>query len=245
MHTEPLVLIVEDDSDLATTLSQVLIAAGYRVLVAESGAAARATLEHVSPDLMLLDLILPDADGLVLATTLKMLRSTPIIIMSARNQQVDRVLGFKLGADDFVAKPFDMEELMARVEAVLRRASPPPSSAGGPADRIGIGELTIMESRAVVTLGPATAHLTPTEYRLLLALARHVDEVLSREALLQLVWGYDDAGAGHLVDVHIGRLRTKLQRITLAGPRIITVRGAGFKLESEPTPPDKGDAPSS
>ncbi len=122
--TEPIILVVEDDQALGSTLRNVLSSSGYQVWVAESGSEARATLEHLEPDLILLDLTLPDADGLILAATLKILRSTPIIIMSARTQQADRVLGLKLGADDFIAKPFDLEELLARVEAALRVRRP-------------------------------------------------------------------------------------------------------------------------
>src|SRR6266852_4943220 len=235
--TEPLILVIEDDQALVSTLRNVLSSSGYRVWVAESGSETRATLDPLEPDLILLDLTLPDADGLILATTLKILRSTPIIIMSARTQQADRVLGLKLGADDFIAKPFDLEELLARVEAVLRRATPAALSTPASVDPISIGELTITPTSALVTLGSGAVHLTPTEYRLLLALARHVDEVLSRQALLQLVWGYQDASAGHVVDVHLGRLRQKLQRAKLATPRIITVRGAGLSLVSDPAPP--------
>src|SRR6266851_243339 len=122
--TEPAILVIEDDQALVRTLRSVLSSSGYRVWVAESGSEARATLEHLEPALILLDLTLPDADGLILAATLKILRSTPIIIMSARTQQADRVLGLKLGADDFIAKPFDLEELLARVEAALRVRRP-------------------------------------------------------------------------------------------------------------------------
>jgi DNA-binding response OmpR family regulator len=233
--TDPLILVVEDDPALLSTLRGVLGSGGYRVWAAESGSEARATLEHLEPDLILLDLMLPDTDGLILAATLKTLRSTPIIIMSARNQQADRVLGLKLGADDFVSKPFELDELMARVEAVLRRATRTPA----PADPITIGDLTITPTRALVTLGATAVRLTPTEYRLLLALARHVDEIVSRQALLQLVWGYQDSGARHVIDVCLGRLRQKIRRARLATPRIITVRGAGFKLVSEPAP-DRG-----
>jgi len=235
--TEPLVLVIEDDQSLGSTLRNVLSSSGYQVWVAESGAEVRATLEHLEPDLILLDLTLPDADGLILAATLKILRSTPIIIMSARTQQADRVLGLKLGADDFIAKPFDLDELMARVEAVLRRATPAAQGTPASEDRISIGELTITPTRALVTLGSEAVHLTPTEYRLLLTFARHMDEVLTRQALLQLVWGYQDASAGHVVDVHLGRLRHKLQRAKVAAPRITTVRGAGFRLVSESAPP--------
>jgi DNA-binding response OmpR family regulator len=181
----------------------------------------------------LLDLMLPDTDGLVLTTALKQLTNAPIIICSARQEQVDRVLGLKLGADDFVAKPFDLDELEARIEAVLRRASRVREAPASPPDQIRVDQLLISQSRGTVTLGGQTVHLTPTEYRLLVALASRPDEVLSRETLGQLVWGYQDLGTGHLIDVHIGRLRLKLRRVSRAAPVIVTVRGKGYTIGSE------------
>ncbi len=239
--TEPLVLVVEDDSALASTLRQVLGASGYRVSLAESGAEARAILGQLKPHLILLDLVLPDTDGLILAATFKTLRATPIIIMSARAQQADRVLGLKLGADDFITKPFDMEELFARMEAVLRRAKPRLPVLPASSDRITVGELTILHSRAQVMLGSEIVHLTPSEYRLLFALATHLDEVLSREALLQLVWGYSDPAGGHIVDVHLGRLRKKLRRGRYTA-QIVTVRGSGYMLASGTSPPTEAES---
>jgi len=229
------ILLVEDDPDTASSLSRALESSGYRVTIVETGAAARAIIQELRPDLILLDLMLPDTDGLVLTGTLKTLTSAPIIICSARHEQVDRVLGLKLGADDFIAKPFDIDELEARVEAVLRRASraraAPPEA---PTDQIRVDDLVISQSRGTVTLGGQSVHLTPTEYRLLVALARRPHEVLSRESLGQLVWGYQDLGTGHLIDVHIGRLRLKLRQVSHGGPVILTVRGKGYTIGSEP-----------
>jgi DNA-binding response OmpR family regulator len=233
--TEPLILVVDDDPGLASTLQTALAASGYRVVLAGSGAEARAALLRLQPELILLDLMLPDTDGLILASTFKRLQSTSIIIMSARTQQVDRVLGLKLGADDFIAKPFELEELLARVEAVLRRATPAVASTPAATDHIRIGELFIAPSRALVTLGAVPVHLTPIEYRLLLALAESANAMVSRQALMQLVWGYDDASAGHMLDVHLGRLRQKIRGASLTTPTITTVRGAGFKLVYEPS----------
>src|SRR5262249_19810757 len=150
----------------------------------------------------------------------------------------DRVLSLKLGADDFVPKPFDFEELEARIEAVLRRASRVPDASVAPSDEIRISDLTIAQSRGTVTLAGHVVHLTPTEYRLLVALARRPHEVLSRESLGQIVWGYQDLGTGHLIDVHIGRLRLKLRRASHAEPVVVTVRGRGYTigLEAEHAP---------
>lgn len=236
------ILLVEDDADTARTLAKALESSGYRVSAVETGAEARAAIEHVRPDLILLDLMLPDTDGLVLTTALKGLTNAPIIVCSGRSEQVDRVLSLKLGADDFVAKPFDLDELEARIEAVLRRAArgreaPPP-----PTDLIRVGELVIAQARGTVTLGGHTVHLTPTQYRLLVALASHTDEVLSRETLGQIVWGYEDIGTGHLIDVHIGRLRLKLRRASRTAPVIITVRGRGYTLSDDTSETSGADA---
>jgi DNA-binding response OmpR family regulator len=224
------ILLVEDDPDVARSLIRALESTGYRVKAVDTGAEARLILERVRPDLILLDLMLPDTDGLVLTTTLKNLTDAPIIICSARQEQVDRVLGLKLGADDFVAKPFDLDELEARIEAVLRRASRVREIPSTPPDQIRVDDLLISRSRATVTVGGRLVHLTPTEYRLLVALASRPGEVLSRETLGQLVWGYQDLGTGHLVDVHIGRLRTKLRRPSKTEPLIVTVRGKGYAI---------------
>jgi DNA-binding response OmpR family regulator len=227
------ILLVEDDADTARALSRALEGSGYRVTAVDTGSEAKALIEHVHPDLILLDLMLPDTDGLVLTTALKALTSAPIIICSARTEQVDRVLGLKLGADDFVAKPFDLDELEARIEAVLRRAARSRETPVPPSDQIRVGEMIISQARGTVTLGGQAVHLTPTEYRLLVALSTHIDEVLSRETLGQIVWGYQDLGTGHLIDVHIGRLRLKLRRASRTAPVIITVRGRGYTISAE------------
>jgi DNA-binding response OmpR family regulator len=229
------ILLVEDDPDIARSLSKALESSGYRVTAVDTGAEARSIIEHVRPDLILLDLMLPDTDGLVLTTALKNLTTAPIIICSARQEQVDRVLGLKLGADDFVAKPFDLDELEARIEAVLRRASRVRETPSSPPDQIRVDDLLISQSRGTVSIGGQAVHLTPTEYRLLVALASRPDEVLTREALGQIVWGYQDLGTGHLIDVHIGRLRLKLRRASKSAPVIVTVRGKGYTIASEGT----------
>jgi DNA-binding response OmpR family regulator len=227
------ILLVEDDPDTARTLTKALESSGYHVTAVETGAEAKALIEHVRPDMILLDLMLPDTDGLVLTTALKSLTNAPIIICSARKEQVDRVLGLKLGADDFVGKPFDLDELEARIEAVLRRVARSREAPQAPSDQIRVGELVIAQARGSVTLGGQPVHLTPTEYRLLVALASHTDEVLTRETLGQIVWGYQDLGTGHLIDVHIGRLRLKLRRASRSAPVIVTVRGRGYTISAD------------
>jgi DNA-binding response OmpR family regulator len=233
------ILLVEDDPTTAMTMTDLLEGSGYQVRRAATAAETKATLQEEVPDLIMLDLMLPDADGLVLCADLKSRLAVPIIICSASNQTRDRVLGLKLGADDFISKPFDIYELEARVEAVLRRTGvgqpvPAPAPGSPPPEQQRIGDLVIDHTRRRVTLGGTPMQLTPTEYRLLRALASRVDDVVSREELAQQVWGYQDASSGRTIDVHIRRLRAKLA----AGanpPAIVSVRGFGYKLISDPS----------
>jgi DNA-binding response OmpR family regulator len=176
-------------------------------------------------------------DGLVLCSGLKSIADVPIIICSATPQKRDAILGLKLGADDFIAKPFDIYELEARVEAVLRRvaaARTSEPSAAAP-DHSRVGELVIDCLRRRVTLGGQPIQLTPTEYRLLAALASRPDEILSRNA--QLMWGYQDASSGRTIDVHIRRLRVKLGQGPVAAPAIAAVRGFGYKIALDDSSP--------
>jgi DNA-binding response OmpR family regulator len=230
------IMLVEDDMAVAQTLTDVLESSGYRIWHAENGADAKAMLEQGRPELIILDLMLPDMDGLVLCSGLKAIADVPIIICSATTQKRDAILGLKLGADDFIPKPFDIYELEARVEAVLRRthASYPPEARPTPtSDTIRIGDLSIDRSRRRVSLGGEAIQLTPTEYRLLSALASRPDEILSRDELAQLVWGYQDASSGRTIDVHIRRLRVKLASGAVPSPPIQSVRGFGYKIVSE------------
>jgi DNA-binding response OmpR family regulator len=222
-------MLVEDDVATEQTIARALETSGYRVFVAGTGAEARALLNEVQPDLIIMDLMLPDTDGLVLTTAFKAQSNAAILICSARQQQVDRVLGLKLGAADFVGKPFDLDELEARIEAILRRAARS-REASSTSDELIVGELLIAPARAAVRIGDRPLQLTPTEYRLLVALAVKPESLLTREALGQTVWGYQDIGSGHLIDVHIGRLRVKLKGASTNGPTIVTVRGRGYRL---------------
>jgi DNA-binding response OmpR family regulator len=231
------IMLVEDDPAIAQSLIDVLETSNYVVWLAENGADAKAMLEERQPDLILLDLMLPDVDGLVLCSTLKSLADVPIIICSATPQKRDAILGLKLGADDFIAKPFDIYELEARIEAVLRRASHSRTStapAAAPStDQLRVGDLVVDRSRRRVTLGGATLQLTPTEYRLVSVLSSRPDEVFSRDELAQLVWGYQDASSGRTIDVHIRRLRVKLASGPVPAPAIVSVRGFGYKIASD------------
>ncbi len=231
----PNILLVEDDSSLASMLADALGTRRYSVWHAGSAAEAEALVEQLQPDLIVVDLMLPDKSGLILCANLKARTGAPVIIGSGRSGQVDRVLSLKLGAEDFITKPFDVEELLARIEAVLRRSTASPSErpATRPADVIRVGQLEITPAGGVATVAGRRLHLTPTEYRLLLVLASHPDEALTREAIGQLVLGYEDLGNGHLLEVHVCRLRQKLRAVAGA-PDILTRRGYGYRLVANP-----------
>ena len=248
------ILLIEDDSGVAMTLTDVLESEGYTVSHVSDGGSAKAKLDEVHPDLIILDLMLPDSDGLVLCSDLKARADVPIIICSATSRKRDAVLGFKLGADDFVAKPFHVDELLTRVQAAIRRsaarqreaaaedsaqaeATPTLGLAGGLGGMAGprryeVGDLVVDHARRSVRLGDAQVDLTPTEYRLVAALASRPEEVLSRQDLAQMVWGYQDASIGRSIDVHLHRLRTKLKEANPAvtPPAIVAVRGFGYKI---------------
>jgi DNA-binding response OmpR family regulator len=227
------ILVVEDDPAMARTLVDALELGGYRVWHAADGQEARAHLDRARPDLILLDLMLPDIDGLVLCSMLKATAEVPIIICSASARRSDPVLSLKLGADDFVRKPFELDDLLARIEAILRRS--PPKSVGSslPPPRtheLRVGELVVEPPRRRSTLAGESLMLTPTEFRLLTALMTHAGSVLTRDTLAQEVWGYADASNGRTIDVHVRRLRVKLSQGRVAGPAIVSVRGMGYRI---------------
>jgi DNA-binding response OmpR family regulator len=229
------ILVVEDHSADCSLLSDLLQRCGYLVRRAETGGEAQATLERARPDLVLLNLPLPDIDGLFLCTTLKVLANRPVILCGPATEHRDRILGLKLGADDYIAKPFDLEEFKARVEAALRRAvqSRQAESVWRPG-KIHIGALEIDQARQSVSLGGVPLHLTFTEYRLLFALATCPEEFHTREELGQLLWGCQDADVYRTLNVHLHRLRLKLSSGPVPGPPIIAERGFGYKLGAEP-----------
>jgi len=230
------ILVVEDDPAVARTLVDALEYADYRVWHAVDGQDARGQIERARPDLIMLDLMLPDIDGLVLCSLLKSIADVPIMICTASARRSDPVLALKLGADDFVRKPFELDDLLARIEAVLRRAPP---KAGGdhlPPPRVTelrVGSLLVEPARRRATLGEDPLTLTPTEFRLLTVLAAHAETVLTRDQLASEVWGYADASNGRTIDVHIRRLRMKLAHHGAVGPTIVSVRGMGYRLTAD------------
>ena len=224
------VLVVEDEPDISGLLAFHLEREGYQVVQSRNGLDALQLVRTRMPDLVLLDLMLPGIDGLEVCRRLRQdpaTRALPVVMLTAKGEEVDRVLGLELGADDYIVKPFSPKEVIARVRAVLRRSRP--AAQGAP---MVIGQVLINVARHTVHVEGAPVLLTPKEFDLLRALAEAHGRVLSRESLLDRVWGYAAAEEieSRTVDVHVRRLRVKLGR---EGRRIVTVKGVGYRLDAE------------
>ncbi len=217
------VLVVDDDLALAEMLSIVLQQDGLDVVHVADGAAALAAFRETRPDLVLLDLMLPGLDGVEVCRRIRAESGVPIVMLTARADTVDVVVGLESGADDYVVKPFKVQELMARVRARLRR-----SDASEP-ERLSIGDLQIDVAGHSVQRDGAPLSLTPLEFDLLVALARKPWQVFTREVLLEQVWGYRHAGDTRLVNVHVQRLRSKIEHDPEHPQIVVTVRGVGYK----------------
>lgn len=241
-------LIVEDDVALSNLLRSHLEAEGYTVLQAFDGPSALDMVELIHPQLILLDWMLPGMDGLAVCRRLRQTHLTPIIMLTARTEEVDQILGLEVGADDYIAKPFSIRQVLARVRAVLRRveldskqvhAGPPPAPLAGsepPASLSGVapalvrGALRISPAERSVKLEGQEIDLTPKEYDLLVLLASHPGWVFRREVLLQQVWGDSYEGFDRTIDNHITRLRKKLGPV---GEKIDTVWGVGYRFKAD------------
>ncbi len=226
----PFILVVEDEDALATLLQYNLEKEGYRVAVAADGEDALVRVDEAQPDLLMLDWMLPKVSGIEVCRRLRSrpeTRNLPIIMLTARGEETDRIRGLDTGADDYITKPFSMTELTARVRAVLRRIRP-----GLAEDRVRHGDLSIDRVAHRVKRAGREIHLGPTEFRLLDYLMQHPGRVFSREQLLDAVWGSDVYVEARTVDVHIGRLRKALNKEIDADP-IRTVRSAGYALDLE------------
>ena len=230
----PTVLLIEDDLGLAAMLSDALRARGYSVAHVESASDAETAIDLVRPDVILLDLVLRDSNGLIMCARLKARSGAPVIICSATQRKDDAAIGLQLGADDFVRKPFLVDELQVRIDLALRRRPEFVADEARPGDQVvRVGGLTIHATKCIVKVGSEVLHLTPTEYRLLTALAGRANEVLSRNELAERVWGYVDAGVMRSLDVHMRHLRVKLTAAADAGPYLLTRRGFGYQLVDE------------
>jgi DNA-binding response OmpR family regulator len=225
------ILVVDDEPPIVEMLAYNLERANYQVSVARDGEEALAKARREQPDLIILDLMLPRLDGLEVCRALRRERDVPIIMLTARDSEVDRVVGLELGADDYVVKPFSVRELVARVKNVLRRTAQRPAATA--TEPIWVGALWVEPARHEARWRDAELDLTALEFDLLHVLARHAGQVLSREQLLEQVWGYDYYGDLRVVDAAIKRLRAKLRQAAPQGELIATVRGVGYKLATE------------
>jgi DNA-binding response OmpR family regulator len=214
------ILLVEDEEDIASLVRAYLENDGFRVIWVARGADGVAALEQHEIRLAILDLQLPDADGLDLCRLIRQTSRLPIVIVTARDEEVDRITGLELGADDYVTKPFSPRELVARVRAVLRRAEPEELDG-----EMTIGDVIVQPAGRTVSVAGSPVELTGMEFDLLAFLAAHPGIVMSRERLLERVWGLEFPGGTRTVDVHVAQLRKKLDRPDL----IRTVRGSGYK----------------
>ena len=224
----PKILIVEDEVNVRDTLALNLRAEGFEILTAQDGEEGLQMAREQTPDLIILDLMLPKLDGLSLCRILRRTSDVPILMLTARGTEMDRIAGLETGADDYVVKPFSLGELMARVRALLRRVR---SDHSASATQLQSGNLTLDLMTRRVTLDGTPLKFTQKEFDLLAELMRNQGAVLSRDLLLTHVWGYDYVGDSHTVDVHIRWLRAKIEADPSAPERITTVRGVGYRFE--------------
>ncbi len=252
---QPTILVVDDEPSLRDALSYTLRKEGYRVEVAASGSEAIQAARRQRPDAVVLDVMLPGIDGLQVCRTLRSESTVPILLLSAKGEEIDRVVGLEVGADDYLTKPFAMRELLARIRAMLRRVEMMKSASLGAATELAthapamtvleaapmataeapvvLGDLVVDRARRVATVGTAVLALRPKEFDLLHFLAQHPGVVHSRDVLLRRVWGYDFPFGTRTVDVHVRWLRQKIEQDPGNPRRLETVRGFGYRLVSD------------
>jgi DNA-binding response OmpR family regulator len=222
------ILLIEDDDRIRTSMRLALQDEGHEVAEAARAEDGLRIFSADGADVVLVDLMLPDIDGFECCRQLRRTSDVPIIMVTARTDTHDVVAGLEAGADDYVTKPFEMKELSARIRALRRRSRP---ANAPPSETIVVGDLEIKPDAGVVLRGGKEIHLTRTEFRLLCELATAPQRVFSRELLLERVWGYDYFGDGRIVDVHVRRLRTKIEPDPGQPELLVTVRGLGYKLQ--------------
>ena len=218
------ILVVDDEVNIIDLVRLYLERDGFRVEAASDGAQALEKIRALNPDLVILDIMLPEIDGFEVCRRVRNDSDVPIIMLTARDEDIDKIVGLELGADDYLTKPFNPRELAARVKAILRRAERSPQIEPRP---VVIGDVTIDPARREVTVAGDAVDLRAKEFDLLLTFAEHKGLVLSRDQLLKLVWGFDFYGQTRTVDVHVAHLRKRLAKATV---RIETVTGVGYKL---------------
>lgn len=223
------ILIVDDDPSIRQLLQVTLEVEGYEVIQAEDGEKALAIVAENNLDLVILDLMLPRMDGWKVCRLIRQDYDLPIIMLTAKDDEVDTILGLKLGADDYISKPFSPRELVARIEAVMRRVTNTASK-----DLLFFPGMVIDQSKRMVKMDDKQIDISPTEFALLWEMAHRPGQVYEREVLLDRVWGYDYIGTNRTVDVHIKRLRSKLEKYRTGYTYIQTVWGIGYKFEVIP-----------
>jgi two-component system OmpR family response regulator len=225
------VLIVEDDPNLLETLRYNLRKESYDVVTAVDGEQALEAARREKPDLIILDLMLPKVSGFEVCRILRKEMIVPILMLTAKAEETDKIVGLEIGADDYMTKPFSLRELLARIRAMLRRAKMVEMQPGPEEALLKVGDIEVDIARHQATKGAATLELTPKEFDLLAFLARNSGFVFRRDQLLEKVWGYDFAGDTRTIDVHVRWLRQKIETDPNNPKHLITVRGAGYKLE--------------
>ncbi|KYF75813.1 response regulator [Sorangium cellulosum] len=228
----PLVLLIEDEPQMRRFLRAMLAARGYRLVEAETGGEGIAQATTRNPDLVLLDLALPDMDGLEVTRRLREWSAVPIIVLSARGQEQDKIDALDGGADDYLTKPFSAGELLARLRVALRHAAHAARGAKEEGHRFAVQDVEVDLARRVVLRGGEEIHLTPIEYRLLTTLIRHAGKVLTHRQLLGEVWGPAYAGQTHYLRVYMAQLRHKLERDPARPQMLITEPGVGYRLKA-------------
>jgi len=225
----PVILIVDDEENIRNLVRAYLEADGFAVHAAADGPQGLTLFRRYAPDLVILDVMLPGMDGLEVLQRLRRESDVYVLLLTSRSEETDRIVGLTVGADDYLTKPFSPRELVARVKAILRRGR------SGAADEaaLNFAHVRIDEQRHTVLRDGQPVDLTALEFKLLRTLAAEAGRVLSREQLLERVWGYDFYGDDRVVDVHIGRIRQKLEADPANPQHIVTVRGVGYKFEDE------------
>jgi DNA-binding response OmpR family regulator len=221
------ILVVDDEQTLVATLKYNLERENFQVYTASDGEQALQITRASNPDMIILDLMLPGVSGLEVCRILRKETDVPVLMLTAKDSEVDKVVGLELGADDYVTKPFGMQELLARVRALLRRGAGPRQSG----DVVVSGDLRVDLTRREVMREERAVHLKPKEFDLLLFLMRHPGRVFTREELLNDIWGYEFAGDTRTVDVHVRWLRQKIEEAPSEPKRLVTVRGTGYRFE--------------
>jgi len=222
------ILIVEDEPTLVATLRYNFEREGFQVTTAGDGEQALSAARDEHPDLIILDLMLPKMDGLDVCRMLRRDMATPILMLTAKTEEVDKVVGLEIGADDYVSKPFGMRELIARVRALLRRAEQRPQSGN---ESLSVGDIAVDTARRQAFRAGQPLPLKPKEYELLAFMLRNRGRAFTRDQLLNQVWGYDFAGDSRTVDVHVRWLREKIEEEPSKPARLITVRGTGYRFD--------------